>query len=113
MVLLLVACINVPTGINDHLELLTASAEVASVTCTPSALEIAITETGVCSAFNADLTRLDVGGFSPVIWTSNDPTAVSVSMSGKIFAETVASSAVTITAAGMNGTIASFIVTTF
>ncbi len=113
LALAVVGCIDIPTGANDHIEALTNAAEVSSVVCAPVALEIAILETGFCSARNVDGTVIDIDGFSPVVWQSSDPTAVTVSMGGDIFAGINVSTSVIITAKGTNGTSASFAVSTF
>ena len=109
-VLLLVGCIDIPTGLNEHIDLLTEAAEVASVTCSPVSLAIATNEIGTCSAFNVDGTRIDMDGFAPVVWKSSDPSAVSISTAGEIRAESVVSASVTITALGTNGVSASTVV---
>ncbi len=113
LLLAVVGCIDIPTGLNDHLDLLTEGAEVASVACEPVALEVAINETGECAAFNVDLTRIDIDGFAPVTWESSDPQAVSVSTGGGLRAGSAVSASVTITATGTNGSTASFVVSSF
>ena len=110
LLLAVAACIETPSGITDYLDALAASGEVASVTCAPASLAIAVNEVGSCSAFNADGTRLEINGVSPVIWVSSDPTAVSVSSDGEIRAESVVSASVTITATGINNSIATAVV---
>ena len=103
LALLLAACIDIPTGLNDHIALLTEGGEAVTVTCSPSSLAVATNEVGDCAAFNVDGTRIDIGGFTPVIWVSSDPSAVSISMSGEIRAENTVAASVTITATGTNG----------
>ena len=102
-----------PTSISDQLDDLSASHEVTSISCDPSALEIATSELGVCSAFNASGTRIEYNAYSPVVWTSSAPGAVSIATDGGLRAETVVDPAVTITARGTNGSSATTVVSSF
>ena len=110
LALLLVACMELPTGITDQLDSLTDVNQVASVTCTADGLSIAVQAVEQCDAFNLDGTRINFNGFSPVVWASSQPTAISVTTAGLIRAETVVSDSVLITAAGTNGSSAGFVV---
>ena len=113
LALLFIACIDIPTGLNDHIDLLTEGGEVASVVCAPAALEIAANERGECSAFNAARTVIEIDGFAPVLWVSDDPQAVSITSNGEIFTGSTVNASVTITATGTNGSTASFVVSSF
>lgn len=111
--ILMTACtVEAPTSLIDQTDLLATSLEVDHLTCTPDSLALAINETGTCSAFNLESTRIDYNGFSPVVWTSSNPSAVSVTTGGQIQAESVPDSAF-IEAVGANNTKAGIWVTSF
>lgn len=115
LLLALAACFEVemPTGANDFVDLLTNSAEVASISCVPARLDIATDQTGTCSAFNAAGTVIEINGFSPIVWTSNNPQAVSIRSDGSIFAGFVVATCAMITGTGTNNTSATFCVESF
>lgn len=110
LILALVGCIEVPTGLVDQLEELAIEAEAGFVNCTPLTLELAIQQEGFCDVLNADSTRIDP---NVVVWTSSVPSAVTVTTAGAIRAETVVSTNVVITAAGPNGSSAFIVLQTF
>ena len=113
LAILLTACtVEMPTSLIDPADLLAASLEVVRVTCTADTLELATNETGTCNPFNVDGTRIDYSGFFPVVWTSSNPSAVSVTTGGQIQAEVVADSTF-IEAVGANSTKAGVWVTSF
>ena len=108
--LLLGACFDIPTGLQDQLDNLAIEEEVAFVNCDPLALELAVNQPGACDALNADSTRIDPNA---AVWTSSVPSAVTVTTAGLLRAETFVSNNVVITAAGANGSSAFIVVTTF
>ena len=110
LALLLAACIDIPTSITDQIDSLAVANQVASVTCAPHRLSIAVQAIAHCDAFNVDGTRINFDGFLPLVWASSQPTAISVTTAGLIRAETVVSDSVLITAAGTNGSSAGFVV---
>ena len=111
LAILMTACmVELPTSLIDQTDLLATSLEVDHLICTADSLALAINETGTCSPFNVEGTRIDYNGFSPVVWTSSNPPAVSVTTGGQIQAESVPDSAF-IEAAGANNTKAGIWVT--
>jgi hypothetical protein len=112
-ILMMTACtVELPTSLIDQTDLLAASLEVDHLICTADSLAVAINETGTCSPFNVENTRIDYDGFFPVVWTSSNPPAVSVTTGGQIQAESVPDSAF-IEATGTNNTKAGIWVTSF
>ena len=104
LVLLLVGCVEIPTGVQDLLDDLATTGEIASLTC-PDSLSIVNSETGSCSGANIDGTLIDIDGYAPLIWKSSDPSAVTVTITGTVEAGTVADSAL-ITGIGTNDSFA-------
>lgn len=80
-------------ALDDYAGEVAASGEVASVTCSPTALDLPSREAGQCIAQNAIGTRLSADGTGLVIWRSSTPEIVSVDVVGTIQAEALAGDA--------------------
>ena len=106
LALLLVACIDLPTGLNDFFDELAVAGEVANVNCPAS---MVVGQAALCTVSNNALTQIELGGFVLAIWESSAPTIVSVSTDGEVTALAVGTA--TITARGTNNSTGSTVIT--
>ena len=94
----LAACFSVPTGLEEHLNLLADDGIVATVTC-PSPL--AVLGEGDCAGWNANGTQISFSGLTPLSWDSSADNIVQSDQGGHIVA--IAAGVSTICATGING----------
>ncbi len=100
-------CIDIPSGLEDHLNLLVDDGVIAAVVCAPSTLPVL--GVGDCTGLNANGTQIIFNGFAPLTWDSSNDAVVEIDQSGTFIASTSGTS--TITAVGTNGSTASTVIT--
>ena len=100
------ACNSVSTGVEDFLDDLSVSGEIATIVC-PATMIVGQVE--ILTASNVAGTNVSIGGFVLAIWESSAPAIIVITTDGEITALAVGSA--TITARGTNNSSDSCIIT--